>query len=42
MLAFADNNQAKWDGRLDGIEIMSPREAGDRINEGAFFCRRCL
>jgi FkbM family methyltransferase len=37
VLAFADNNPAKWGGRLDGIEIMSPGEAVSRFNDEAFF-----
>jgi FkbM family methyltransferase len=37
VLAFADNNQAKWGSRLDGIEIMSPGEAVSRFNEEACF-----
>ena len=37
VLAFADNKQANWGRRIEGIEVISPQEAVRRFNDEAFF-----
>jgi FkbM family methyltransferase len=36
-VAFADNNQALWGQRIDGLEVLLPQEAAGRYAESACF-----
>ncbi len=36
-LAFADNGQSKWGGNIDGIPILSPKEAAAHFGTSAMF-----
>jgi len=36
-LAFADNGQAKWGTQIDGIPVMSPKDAAGKYGKSALF-----
>ena len=36
-LAFADNSQSKWGSRVDGVPVLSPKDAAERYGESALF-----
>jgi FkbM family methyltransferase len=36
-LAFADNNQARWGERIDGVSVLSPAEAAEKFGRSALF-----
>jgi FkbM family methyltransferase len=36
-LAFADNGRSKWGSRVDGIPVLSPKDAAERYGSSALF-----
>ncbi len=36
-LAFADNNQACWGSRIDGLSVLSPSEAAEKFGRSSLF-----
>ncbi len=36
-LAFADNNQTRWGGEVDGLRVLSPADAAEKFGSSAMF-----
>src|SRR5258708_23424903 len=36
-LAFSDSNPARWDGLVEGVRVLSPKDAADKYGDSALF-----